>query len=874
MSFTYLRFRAHLALVALIVCAAPLAAAPRFQIEERALRPLRESKSPGARVQLNAIPIDGAPQTLDLEQFDIYAPGAVIEAVGPDGRIRQIPKPSIRYFRGSIVGDDDSLVFLAVDKSVGGFISSGHRKFRILSEPRSRPRVYRGRGTDVDVFVQEVPVSEEIGWNGEPWTCAVDDFPMRPGTSLEAAVGSTSLGDVAAQSLTSPTATYVFNMAVEGDYELFQRQGANPANTAAYLSSVTAASSVIYKRDLQTELRIAYQIHHENPSDPFTIVPEADNNPSTLDALVEFGARWHNSPPFLGARSAAMFVSGKAVPSGIAWLQTVCTGDFPYPTPNVSGGYGGAYGLLMDAGNATNFDPDGNPEYAAATTTFDNSYWPVLAFAHELGHVIQSTHTHCIELTDPEKTTYGRNYVDQCYSGEGGCYDDGTTPAHATGQVPTEKGTVMSYCHLNGGRGMDTRFTFGKASEASHHVLDQMKALIDSRTPTISSSISAPSSLTIGVAASASVNLGPNLSYQWEITNGVANSGGTGSTGGAGGTASLNFTATANPVVLRIFATNGSGCSATDLLAISALASGGGVRGDSNGDGNADIFWRHSSGLNAWWFMNGASLSSSAFTSSLDSTWSVGGAGDFDGNGTTDLTWRHSSGLNAVWLMDGETITSSAFVPSLDADWELVTVADFDGDGKSDMFWRHATGGLNAIWFMNGASIGSSAYTSSLDSTWTLLAAGDFGGDGKADLVWKHASGLIAAWNMSGVAIDSSAFLPTLDSTWSLIATGDFDGNGNADILWRHDSGLNAMWFMNGAAVSSSAYTTELPLSWNLLASGDYDGNGKADLFWRLHSGETAVWLMDGHVISSAAFTPSLDTTWNTRPDPATSAGE
>jgi hypothetical protein len=860
----------RVAFVLFAVALATPAAAGQFLIGKDALRQLRAPVAEGETLQFSGVEIDGTPRILDLEAFEIYAPDAIIEAAGPGGIIRRLEIPAIRFFRGTISGEVDSMVFIAVDDSVAGVIFSEGRKFRIGSKarPRGIPRADESAG--FDVFLEEFPLGEELSWGEQPWTCAVDDFPLKR-VAREPWNAAPTISSVTGESLASSTARYALNLAVEGDYELFVRQGANTAN---YLASLTAATSVIYQRDLKTELKIAYQLHHESSADPFTMVPDpTDGDPSMLDVLVEFGARWHFSAPSSATRSAAMLVSGKNYPAGIAWVDRICSGDFPYPTPNVPSGYGGSYGVLMDAGKPTNFDPDANPNYLAATSTSDFSYWPVLAFAHELGHVIESDHSHCIPLTASEEVTFGRAYVDQCYSGEPKCYDDGSGKSGATGQVPVEKGTIMSYCHLNSGLGTDTRFTFGKSTEGSHHVLDRMSAQLESVTPSISSGISAPSSATIGASISASVSLGSNLTYRWEVINGGIDSGGTGSTGGGGGTATVNLTATADPVTVRIFATNAIGCSATDFATIAVTPStAAGTKGDSNGDGRADIFWRHSSGLNAWWFMNGVSLSSSAFTSSLDSTWSLGGAGDFDGNGTTDLVWRHSSGLNAVWLMAGEVITASAFVPSLDPSWELAAIADFNGDGKADMFWRHEAGALNAIWFMNGTSIGSSAYTTSLDSSWTLLAAEDFGGDGKADLVWKHTSGAIAAWNMNGAAIESGAYLPSLDSSWVLEVAGDFDGDGRSDLLWRHESGLNAIWFMNGASVSSSAFTAELPLTWSLLASGDYDGNGRADLFWRLNSGLTAVWLMDGNLISSSGFTPTLDGTWNTSPDPATGA--
>ena len=48
-------------------------------------------------------------------------------------------------------------------------------------------------------------------------------------------------------------------------------------------------------------------------------------------------------------------------------------------SPNVPDGWGGAYGVFMNAGQATNFSPDANTNYQADTDRFGFEYWPVLA---------------------------------------------------------------------------------------------------------------------------------------------------------------------------------------------------------------------------------------------------------------------------------------------------------------------------------------------------------------------------------------------------------------------------------------------------------------------------------------------------------------
>ncbi len=35
--------------------------------------------------------------------------------------------------------------------------------------------------------------------------------------------------------------------------------------------------------------------------------------------------------------------------------------------------------------------------------------------------------------------------------------------------------------------------------------------------------------------------------------------------------------------------------------------------------------------------------------------WSIAGVGDFNGDGKSDILWRHTSGVNYVWYMNGVT---------------------------------------------------------------------------------------------------------------------------------------------------------------------------------------------------------------------------
>jgi hypothetical protein len=534
----------------------------RSRVDAGVFAPLHAPTRPGARVRIADLPLVERRAAITLEEFSVLAPGAFVEVFDGDDKPHRVQPQPIRQFRGTVAGDPQSLVYLSMSpgKGLSGIIVSRERKFSLWSGGRA--------GADrKDVFVEEI-TEAAMADVGDGFRCDVENLPLSSLSSRSAATGL----DVKPNAAPTGTQKTVLNLAVESDSALYLNFGGDIANVETYLRNLVGAASTIYSRDLNTEIRISYLGLHTT-TDPFTINPGTagtwNGNAvtyTTTHALLEFGDRWHNDAPSAAPRSAAALISGQSQRAGVAWIQSTCSADFLCQNGNCgsatyNGHYGGGYsyngGVGLTSMERNVPDPDANANFGAP----GSGYWPLLQLAHEFGHNVQSRHTHCVTLDAPDQTTYGRTFVDNCFSGDGGCY---AGPASLPADGAGGRGTIMSYCHLRTGAGNNTRYTFGQANEASHKIVDLMRGHLDIITPAGLSAITALSSVPAGVAGqAASVANNAGLSFEWTITNGLFSNGQTTITG-----ASVTFAGNANPVTLNVVATNASGCSVSDSKSV------------------------------------------------------------------------------------------------------------------------------------------------------------------------------------------------------------------------------------------------------------------------------------------------------------------
>jgi hypothetical protein len=96
---------------------------------------------------------------------------------------------------------------------------------------------------------------------------------------------------------------------------------------------------------------------------------------------------------------------------------------------------------------------------------------------------------------------------------------------------------------------------------------------------------------------------------------------------------------------------------------------------DFNGDGKADLLWRNiTTGQNIVWHMDaGKQVGSGLFVPVMnDAKWTVVGTGDYNGDGKADILWRHSqSGQSALWTMNGAAATTLTLPAMPDLGWSV-----------------------------------------------------------------------------------------------------------------------------------------------------------------------------------------------------------
>jgi hypothetical protein len=203
--------------------------------------------------------------------------------------------------------------------------------------------------------------------------------------------------------------------------------------------------------------------------------------------------------------------------------------------------------------------------------------------------------------------------------------------------------------------------------------------------------------------------------------------------------------------------------------------------GDFDGDGRSDILFEREvqdGAGRAWralslWQMDGLAGAGGGFVAHAEAPWSVAGIADFDGDGRADILWRHADSTIALWRMDGTAYLGSGSIHRPGADWSVAGTGDFNGDGRADILFRHTDGSV-AAWLMDGMAVLGAATLYNPGTAWKVAGTGDYDGDSKADILWRHdAPGLsiteLQIWRMDGLAVTQAETLAHVEAEWRIV---------------------------------------------------------------------------------------------------------
>jgi hypothetical protein len=424
-----------LASCALLLAAGPVRAAssaPKLAVvQSRDFAGMAARLAVGSRLRLENVQVADTDESraLVLQRFEVFARDARITVHG-DGGDKVLRAPKHAYFRGEVEGRPGSRVFLArlEDGRIQGMVSEEEGAVYLVGGDGTAAKALGG-----PLAMHRVDPVMLKSSRGEGFTCAEDKLPKG-----SAATPVADFASAAPALVEKAAAAHSARVAIESDFEFYQLFN-NTATATTYIGNLIGYASTIYTSELNTSLVVQSVSLWSTSNDPWT-------QTDTFCGLMEFGKYWNQNKTGV-SRTIAHFLSGKPSGGGVAWLSVLCHAPFSSGAASSCPGlgtettaWGGGYGFTGSlAGNFNVNSP--------------SVVWDILAVSHEIGHNFGSPHSHCYQNIGGNASP-----IDQCYSGESGCYSG--TPS-LPGPAGAGSGTIMSYCHLTRGSYSDISLSFG-----------------------------------------------------------------------------------------------------------------------------------------------------------------------------------------------------------------------------------------------------------------------------------------------------------------------------------------------------------------------------------------------------------------------------
>ena len=327
--------------------AKPASILPQAAIEVDFVPELVDMIPPGRMFHLVQFPMpDGSMRDLQLTEFSVTTESTTIVVMESDKSGKPIENsgflPQVRLFQGYIVGEEDSLVYLAFSPtSVSGFVSVPGGMNMISNGPH-------GEGAVVISDAANLPEGA-IDWAHHSCEALPGGTPVEPGDGGVAALATCA----------------VIELAIETDNE-FRLLFTSDQAAINYAAQIVGGLNTIYLAQQNLVPILSFlRVWSPGAADPWT-------QQNMSDQLEQFRASWAGGGPAGSTtRDIAHMYSGRSIGGGFAYQSAVCDPQFGFA---VVASLQGFFPVPLANNNPQN--------------------WDIFVTAHELGHSCGCNHTH------------------------------------------------------------------------------------------------------------------------------------------------------------------------------------------------------------------------------------------------------------------------------------------------------------------------------------------------------------------------------------------------------------------------------------------------------------------------------------------------
>jgi Metallo-peptidase family M12/Secretion system C-terminal sorting domain len=320
------------------------------------------------------VPLNGSMLNVELNRFEILAPGAKIVGGTQNGdRVIDMNNSFVVYTSELRDKNTPLVVMTFFEDEVSALISTS-------SEVSVLARL-EGNNINSDyIFYNSSKMKLRSTFNCGTDGLEIPEQIMNMQNDLRG-----SINDLATSQLLKA------NIAIETDFETFNYFGGTLGATR-YILRLLGPVSALYVRDINVQLQSTYLRVWETSADPY-------NGTTSNTLLNEFRNYWNGNMQSVPRTLAHYITTRPGGLGGIAWVNVLCA--------NPANGYGYAFSDIDGTFNVL-------PTYS----------WDAMVVAHETGHNFGSPHTH--------SCSWPGGPIDSCYAVEGGCYTGPAIPRVGT----------------------------------------------------------------------------------------------------------------------------------------------------------------------------------------------------------------------------------------------------------------------------------------------------------------------------------------------------------------------------------------------------------------------------------------------------------